>query len=65
MKEDMFAAMDTLAEAKRGYYQGEAEYDVVRAAAVKVIELRQAVEKKAYGRVKTKLSDLEIARLIR
>lgn len=47
-KDELMSAMDTLATLKRE----RASYDALRDAATRIVELRIAIEKQLYGRVK-------------
>lgn len=65
LREQICQATDTLNALRRNYYQGGATYEQAADAAKTLIELRQQVEKAAYGKVKTKLNTVTIARLLR
>ena len=65
LKEQINTATDTLNTLRRDYYQQRATYEQAAAAATILIELRQQVEKTCYGKVKTKLNSVTIARLLR
>lgn len=66
MKEELFTAMDVLAEAKKDYHQGgNTTYDDMKAQAVAVLTLRQANEKRLFGRIKTRITPVAISNLLR
>lgn len=65
IKEQINIATDTLDTLRRDYYQQRVSYDDVAAAARTVLELRQQAEKAFIGKVKTKITPVTIARLLR
>ncbi len=65
IKDDILLATDDLARLKRLYYQSGVSYDDTRAAAVRVLTLRQQAELAFSGKVKTKITAAAIASLIR
>jgi DNA-directed RNA polymerase subunit K/omega len=64
-KDQVCEAMDALAAVKRVYHQGQSDYETVSAAAVRVLQLRQTIEKAKMGKVKTRINAVSIASLIR
>lgn len=65
IREQICAATDALADVRRRHYQQQASYDEAAAAARALLELRQQAEKAFSGRVKTKITPITIAALIR
>jgi hypothetical protein len=65
IKEQIFAATDTLNFLRRAFYQQQASYDDCATAARTVLELRQQAKKAFQGKVKTKITPQAIASLIR
>lgn len=65
LKDQIHAATDILNELRRSYFQQQASYDDIAAAARVLLELRQQAEKAFIGKVKTKIDPIAIARLIR
>ena len=61
IKEQICQATDTLVSLRRA----QASYDEMKAAAITVLELRQQAEKAFSGRVKTKITSVAIAALLR
>jgi hypothetical protein len=65
LKEQICTATDTLDSVRRAYYQQQASYDEMTAAARRLLELRQQAELAFMGKVKTKITSVAIASLIR
>lgn len=57
--------LDNLKAARAAYYAGTGTEEAMREAAVKVIENKQAAEKKLKGRVITKVNAASIAHVLR
>lgn len=61
----LLAAIEQLAATKVAYYQQTATHDELRAAAVAVLEQRRAAEIAKYGKARSKIDNLSIAKLLR
>jgi len=64
-KDQICDATDRLTAAKADYYQGRGSYDAAKAAAIEVLTIRQSIEQAKMGKVKTKITPVTIASLIR
>lgn len=65
LKDQINAATDSLNELRRAYYQQGATYEQMAEAARKLLELRQQAEKAFMGKVRTKITPVTIASLLR
>ncbi len=65
LKEQICAATDALDALRRDHYQGQASYEQLSAAATHLLTLRQQAEQAFLGKVKTKITAVTIASLIR
>lgn len=65
LREQICQATDTLNTLRRAYFQQQASYDDVAAAARAVLELRQQAEKAFKGKSRIAITPVAIARLIR
>ena len=65
MLEQICAAQDAIKEIRREYAAGRATYDDMKAAAIKLIELRRDAERARFGRPKSQINAVTIAALLR
>ena len=62
---ELLAADAALAATKLAYYRSAATYDDMRAAAITVLEQRRAAEIAKFGKARTTINNLSIAKLLR
>ena len=62
---ELLAADAALAATKTAYYQNRASYDDMRAAARAVLEQRIIAERAKFGKARTTITNLAIAKLLR
>lgn len=65
MIEQICAATDAIKAIRREYNAGRATYDDMKAAAIKLIELRQQAEIARFGKAKSQINAVTIASLLR
>lgn len=65
MIEQICAAQDAIKAIRREYAAGRATYDDMKAAAVKLLELRREAEVKRFGKPRSQINAVAIASLLR
>lgn len=65
MLQELCAAQDAITEIRREFAAGRATYDDMKAAAVRLLELRRQAEIARFGKAKTQITSVAIASLLR